>query len=302
MVPVFWGISDTLFVAANDDRACIYDRNSEHVFSFPVPTNRCFSIWTGPTPTEIALALTCDAHDADILTSLTPDRVIATRTLTDITADVRRIGRGSSLELMVLRSGDLSPPVMVAGMKVYIPVNARSGNKTLLKGMAELDLTNLSVIGVNLTQLPGDLGVREPDRIIFPAHLGKSVAALLLSGGLGLPEFHWGVWSTSENAAPALLVEHPFLIAKDAHSISTSTLSDFDPYLVETHALGTDQTIVNFGGDGVFLVDLKRRTADLLYGFGGTPFRTAVSTDGMIAVFVRGGGKLYVFLPRDSSG
>jgi len=296
-VDLFWGYGRSTFTVAGSGGDWRVSDQAPTQTAFPLPTNLCFHWWSEPSPASMVLAATCP-DTREQLSVTTPTKVLGSTPVAGLEQAVREQLGDPALELELLKSGDRQPGVAVIEHTAYVPILKPAATYEQYRGILSLSLPGLQPAGIASLNLPRDLAEQQPASALFVARdAAGSPITLVVGGGGGLKPLHWGVWRVAPNGRVELLMERPFLLATELQSLSPTTISDFDPYLVEVRDLGPGWALVNLSGEGVFLLDLRNNASRLLYGYGGSPFRIVASNHGEIALFVPGSGKIYVFTP-----
>ena len=294
-IDLLWGSGGPQMFAVGSDGAWRIASNSVQAAAFPIRTNDCFRWWTSELPSDVGVAGLCPNGQQQLAVA-SGDKLLGTVSVAALEQAVRQRTGDPKASLELDKSGDRQPAVTVTGRQVFIPIESNASGSTRYWGVLTLNLPNLAIQAITPLALPGDLAEQQPARAVFTAQDADGRPfSLAVGGGGGLKSLYWGVWHLSQVSPPVSLTQRPFLLATSLQSLSLTTISDFDPYLVSAQSAGAGWALVNMSGEGVFLVDLRSKALKLLYGYGGTAFRAVPSGHGKIALFVLGGGKIFVF-------
>ena len=301
---VFWPLNEgtILVVDAWGDQAFRLVGPRWENTSFPVDTNKCFDLWRAADPSNLALARICANDDADLFYSLDGDRVLAHRRFDEILTAIRKASRNPNAAVQFLKSGDRQPAIVINEDLVTLPVRGRAPDESdeHFIGVAIIDLTTLQLAKFIHLQLPLAIRGVDPVRqiISFPKRVNETVDAdiYLLSGDHERPDrLWWGIWRVKPDGALEPVGGTAFLLAAEVDNIGPDLISDFDPTLVSMSFVTPEKLVVNFAGDSAYLLDMTSGVVTTLFAIGGSSHTFAMSRHGHIALYFRGGGKIYLF-------
>jgi hypothetical protein len=240
-----------------------------------------------PQPAELAfLVATPGDTGTNQLYAFKDDQLLGMKTLATVTQDVVERGAPVGCKLEV---NTITPNT------VYFTISkpeADGGARWL--GVAALDPTSLQVFKVAALQLPPSLQ-RLSDGYLVVVPTGATEHFVLIESVSAPGQQGWVAWLLSANEPPQQLAVQPFLSREIAGSVDPGLKHTFDATLSSAFWLPPQQVVISSNGDSVYVLDLPTKRVRLAFHPGDEGLQFRVSANGMMAMYLPGGHKTYVW-------
>jgi hypothetical protein len=244
----------------------------------PLARHSSLHLYTPPQPAIHALAESDDSFGHPWLSSLIPNRVLASRAEGELNAEIQGNGgpRGSSLSVIGLSE-------LTAFLAIQSPDKS-------YWGVSELDLTTMRPRSLTKLQFPHLADQSESQVAIAVSPLPVPRYFLISSNGIEDTTAEFVVWELSATNQPTVLVRHPYFHSKAAslqHAFGGQSIASVD-------WMEDRKILLGIGNDSLYLVNLETHTVAPIFHPGDEIIKKRIGHNGMIAVFVQGGYKCYV--------
>jgi hypothetical protein len=240
-----------------------------------------------PEPAELAF-LVAAPNDSrtDHLYVFKGDQLLGKTTLATVTQEF--VARGAPVGCgIALNTANLN--------KVYFTISKpEKGGEDRWFGVAALEPATLQVLHVAALQFPSELQTVSDSRLVVVPN-GTSEHFILIKNVTVPGHQGWVAWLLSATEAPQQIAAQSFLSGEIAGSVGPRLDHIFDATLSRAFWLPPEQIVIVSNADSIYVLDVPTRRVRLAFHPGDETLQCSVSANGMMAMYMPGGHKTYVW-------
>jgi hypothetical protein len=239
-----------------------------------------------PQPAELAYFVTSSKTQTDQLYAFKNNRLLGTKALAIVTKDAVMQGAPERCELTLNT---------VTSNKIYFTISEKgTDGEASWFGIVALDPSTLQVSQVTNLQFTPELrGVSGSHLVVVP---NEATEYCVLVKELNTPEQQgWITWLLSANEPPQQLAARPFLVSGTGDSLDSGLKHTFGVSLTHAFWLLPEQVVITSNADSVYVLDVPTKRVRLAFHPGDEGLQFRMSSNGMMAIYMQGGHKIYVW-------
>jgi hypothetical protein len=184
----------------------------------------------------------------------------------------------------------------VTSNKVYFTIHEQgTDDEANWFGIAALDSGNLQVSKVTKLRFGSELEQSSDSRlVIVPNELAEYCVLLKEVSTPG--HEGWEAWLLSANEPPQQLAAQPFLVSEVGKNVDSGVIHSFSSSLTQAFWLPPEEVVISSNADSVYVLDVPTKRVRLAFHPGDEGLQFRVSSSGMMAIYMRGGHKVFVWI------
>ncbi len=238
-----------------------------------------------PQPAELAYFVASSKTQTDQLYAFKNNRLLGTKALEVVTKDAVAQGAPEGCELTLNT---------VTSNKIYFTISEKgTDGEVNWFGILAVDPSTLQVSQVTNLQFTPELRRVSDSRLVVVPN--EATEHCVLVKELSTPgQEGWVAWLLSANEPPQQLANKPFLASEIGDSLDSGLKHAFGVSLTQAFWLLPERVVITSNGDSVYVLDVPTKRVRLAFHPGDEGLQFRMSSNGMMAIYMRGGHKVYV--------